>query len=120
LIEWAEQAATARSIGVVRDNDVDDSILSYGRIRKWAGFVAAAYYDATYSPQLRWRERDQKMVLFSFPWLVVGDVIASVFWSIPRTIKASRGVSEQKHPSVPWYIQDDDLIGILLKLHVLH
>lgn len=65
----AEIVATARAAHIFDDPRT-------ACICKWAGHLSAAYYDATYSPQLRWRDRDQKIALFSFPWLVVGDVIA--------------------------------------------
>ena len=74
-IQWAEQVATAGT-RISADDKHDILYHQTAGIRKWAGRLAVAYYDATYSPQLRWRERDKKMVLFSFPWLVVGDVIA--------------------------------------------
>lgn len=75
-IEWAEKVATART-HIAPDGKEHDSLYHQtAGIRKWSGHLAAAYYDATYTLQLRWRERDKNMVLFSFPWLVVGDVIA--------------------------------------------
>lgn len=75
LIEWAENVATARRAIVPSQEQIEWSMMyPTGSIRKWAGYVAAAYYDAVYSPAFKWDE--QRTELYSFPWIVVGDVIA--------------------------------------------
>ena len=42
--------------------------------RKMAQRLAAAYYVATYSPEMH--NEGSKSVLYSFPWIVAADVIA--------------------------------------------
>ena len=87
-VAWVERVATARGAHVVVDKPGASRPFGQDCIRRWAGHLAAAYYEATYSPELRWRFRDHTVLLFSFPWVVAGDVIACqmVKWSLNRQI----------------------------------
>lgn len=76
FIEWAERIVTARR-AIVPDAENDElmELFPADWIRKWSRFLAAGYYDAVYSPELAsWNS--ERRGLFSFPWIVIGDVIS--------------------------------------------
>jgi RNA-dependent RNA polymerase len=65
IVQWVESIATKKlEVVTVEDNLVCEV----------AGHLAGAYYDASYSPQLRWKEEDESQIFFGFPW-IVADVL---------------------------------------------
>lgn len=72
LLVWVEELATSPLVPAGPSRE--------WMLRRTAHQLAASYYMATYSPQLRWRQQGKgtsKLALFSFPWMVVADVIAA-------------------------------------------
>lgn len=70
-LDWIIQASTKTSV-YIANNTIDDEKLSSARY--FSRKLAAAYYIATYSPEMH--DTDSDSVLYSFPWTVAADVIA--------------------------------------------
>ncbi|CAB9515626.1 RNA-dependent RNA polymerase 1 [Seminavis robusta] len=67
-LQWIQDAATTAS-----DTSVPCGNAKVEAARDCSRKLAAAYYMATYSPEMH--NVDVRSALFSFPWVVVGDVI---------------------------------------------
>jgi RNA-dependent RNA polymerase len=72
IVKWVEPIATGKTKALSSEEQL---------IYKTAGQLAGAYYDASYSTELRWKEEDQSQVYFGFPWLVA-DVLLRPHMSI--------------------------------------
>ena len=75
-LQWAEEVLTRKG-GNTNSGSSGVEGLSEKSIKSYGQALATAYYAASYSPEMHWRSRDYHCVLFSFPWVVAVDVLAS-------------------------------------------